>query len=412
MTQPVVTIRAGHPDFLDLDWRRPLESWSGGRLVEVPTGIHRHVVRFAAYGERIYAIKELPLHLARRERDILRRLEDETRSSSHVAGMVERGWVDPAEEWAAALITEYVRYAFSYRELVEAGGFGDNRDRMLDAFAGLLAELHLVGCFWGDCSLSNVLYRWDANSIQAIMIDAETAEMHDRLSDGQRLHDLDIMRENVAGGMADVAAAQGIPLERADLTLGDDIITRYRALWEELSEPVRFGPRERYRVTEKVTRLHNLGFHITDLQFRPAPDGEATEARFRVAVGGRSYHSNRLWELARVEASEHQSRWIIRDLRYFQASLAEREAGNEPVGAALAAIRWRVECLEPLLRRLHADFPDRDPLQRYTDFLHHRYLMAVKQNRDVGNEEAYDHWLTAGAPGMDRDTDDPAVEQD
>lgn len=412
MAQPVVTIRAGHPDFLDLDWEYPLESWSGGRLVEVPTGIHRHVVRFVAYGERIYAIKELPLHLARHERNVLRELEGKTRSTSHVAGIVERSWADPAAEWAAAVITEYVRYGFPYRELVEAGGFGRNRGRMLDAFAGLLVELHLVGCFWGDCSLSNVLYRWDADSIQAIMIDAETVEMHDRLSDGQRLHDLEIMRENVAGGMADVAAAQGLPWEEADLALGDDIIARYRALWTELSEPVRFGGNERYRVTEKVTRLHDLGFHITDLQFRPAPSGEGTEARFRVAVGGRSYHSNRLWELARVEAAERQARWIIRDLRYFQASLAGPEAGGEPTGAALAAIRWRVEVLQPLLERLAGDFPEQDPLQRYTDFLHHRFLMAVEQDRDVGNDEAYAHWLAAGGPGMDRDADDPAAEPD
>ena len=181
-------------------------------------------------------------------------------------------------------------------------------------------------------------------------------------------------------------------------------------MWAELSEPVRFGGNERYRVTEKVTRLHDLGFHITDLQFRPAPSGEGTEARFRVAVGGRSYHSNRLWELARVEASEHQARWIIRDLRYFQASLAGPEAGGEPAGAALAAIRWRVEVLQPLLERLAGDFPEQDPLQRYTDFLHHRFLMAVEQDRDVGNDEAYAHWLAAGGPGMDRDVDDPAVE--
>ena len=49
---------------------------------------------------------------------------------------------------------------------------------MLDAFAGLLVELHLSSCFWGDCNLSNVLYRFDAEAIDTIMVDAETAETY------------------------------------------------------------------------------------------------------------------------------------------------------------------------------------------------------------------------------------------
>ena len=39
----------GHPDFLDLPWGVPLEGWESDRLVEVPRGIARHVVRFVNY---------------------------------------------------------------------------------------------------------------------------------------------------------------------------------------------------------------------------------------------------------------------------------------------------------------------------------------------------------------------------
>lgn len=94
-------------------------------------------------------------------------------------GIAERRWVDPTEEWSAAVMTRYVKYAFSYRELISGGGFGERRNQMLDAFAGLLVELHLAGCFWGDCSLSNVLYRYDARTIDAIMIDGETVRLYD-----------------------------------------------------------------------------------------------------------------------------------------------------------------------------------------------------------------------------------------
>ena len=93
-------------------------------------------------------------------------------------------------------------------------GFGSRRDTLLDAFAGLLVELHLNGFYWGDCSLSNVLYRWDASSIEAIMVDAETSRVYDRISGGQRREDLEIMQLNVAGEMGDIAAEHGSALTK------------------------------------------------------------------------------------------------------------------------------------------------------------------------------------------------------
>ena len=64
--------RTGNPDFLDLPWEQPLDLWEHERIVEVVRGIHRHVVRFVDYDGRIYALKELPERLARREYGLLR----------------------------------------------------------------------------------------------------------------------------------------------------------------------------------------------------------------------------------------------------------------------------------------------------------------------------------------------------
>ena len=105
------------------------------------------MVRFVAYGDRLYAVKDLPNRIAHREYDSLCDLESKIRPVAHAVGVVERPWVDPTEEWSSAVITEYVSFAFSYRELIEGRGFGKNRERLLDAFAGLLVELHLAGCF-------------------------------------------------------------------------------------------------------------------------------------------------------------------------------------------------------------------------------------------------------------------------
>ena len=99
-------------------------------------------------------------------------------------GLVERVWLDPmmSSRRQSSLATSST---FPYRHLVSGPGFGPRRDQMLDAIAGLLVELHLSGCFWGDCSLSNLLYRYDAEAIESIMIDAETSRLYDNCPMGR-----------------------------------------------------------------------------------------------------------------------------------------------------------------------------------------------------------------------------------
>lgn len=401
MTTPTLSVRPGHPPFLDLEWDDPLAEWDTERLVEVPTGVHRHVVRFVAYDDEIYAIKELPRRIARHEYRTLRALGQRLSPVATVVGLVERDWVPEDQEWSAAVITRYVKHAFTYRELISGGNFGPRRNQMLDAVAGLLVEVHLAGCFWGDCSLSNLLYRYDAGAIQAVMIDAETSELHEELSDGQRMHDLDIMVVNVAGGMADIAAAQGLDIDEADLRLGEDIVSRYEGLWSELYDPVLIGPHDGYLVRERVERLNALGFDVEGIDLLPVGDGhDERRLRLQVAVAGRNFHRNRLRELTGIDASEHQARYILADLRYYEAS----DSGTTATGKAVRAIRWRVEVFEPLLVKIADNMePDGDVVQRYCDFLHHRYLIAAAQQRDVPNDEAFEQWLDAGMPGYDLD---------
>ena len=390
---PSITVRGGHPDFLDLDWERPMVEWDTGRRLELPKGISRHEVRFFAYDTGIYAIKELPRAPARHEHETLRTLEAMGAPTVRPVGIVERPWVDPTEETAAAVITAYLNHAFSYRELVSGWGFGERRNQMLDAFAGLLVELHLRGVYWGDCSLSNVLYRYDAGAIEVTMVDAETARLYPELSRGQREDDLAIMEINVAGGMADIAASRGASLDDADLSLGEDVADRYRALWDELTGDALIGRNERYRITDRVRRLNELGFEVGDLQLVPAPAGDLL--KMRLVVGSRQFHTRRLRELTGVDASEQQARQILSDLDRYLAD------GTTPSGKPIGAIRWRVEVFEPLLERIRAlpSLHTTDPVQAFCDFLHHRYVISAQRHLDVSNEDAFEDWVAAGQPG-------------
>jgi len=399
MAVPQIHIRPGHPDFLDLPWERSIVEWADPHLVDMPTGIHRHPVVFVAYEEGVYAIKELPVRLATHEFETLRSLSERTARSARPAGLVVRPWSDPGAECSGAVITRFVDYAFPYRELVSGRGFGSRRNQMLDAFAGLLVELHLAGCFWGDCSLSNVLYRYDAGAIEAVMVDAETSRLHSELSPGQRAEDLDIMQVNLAGGMADVAASQGYDLDSADLELGLDITARYESLWRELTTDLVIRPDERYRVRERVGRLNDLGFAVDDIDM--APEGSSRRVRISVSVGGRTFHSQRLRELAGIDASENQARQILSDVAYHEAKYGEKGEKGSLTGKAVATMHWRMTRFEPFTARISQLRPGLDPVQGYCDYLNFRYTIAVDRGRDVESEHAFDEWIDAGMPGFD-----------
>lgn len=393
MPDYTMTIRPGHPDFLDLPWDRPLAHWELPRLIDLPKGISRHEVRFVAYEQGVYVVKELPTQAARRDYEVLSALERIDALAVTPVGLIESRHPDANAEESAALITEYLDFSFSYRELLQGAGFGDRRNQMLDAFAGLLVELHIAGCFWGDCSLSNVLYRYDALAVDTIMVDAETAFLREQLSDGQRLEDVEIMVMNVAGGMADIAASQGLAIEEADLWLGEDIANRYRNLWGELSRVDIIGPDERYKITERIARLNELGFDVKEVDLVPAEGGSRLQVK--VKPGGRNYHSRRLRELTGLEASEWQAWQLLSDLYYFQTKVGAATSSQK----ALAAIEWRIHVLEPMLQQLRALDGVSDPMQGFCDILHHRYMKSAEVDYDIGTEAALSHWLANGRPG-------------
>lgn len=391
---PRIHTRENHPDFVDLDWSRPISEWTSDRLVEMPTGIHRHEVVFVAYREGVYAIKEIPPRLARHEYETLRALETRTRHAAIAVGHVERPWVDSDRECAGAVITQYVSHAFPYRSLISGIGFGSRRDTLLDAFAGLLVELHLNGFYWGDCSLSNILYRWDASSIEAIMVDAETARIYDRISGGQRREDLEIMQINIAGEMADIAAQHGGDLDDADMTLGEDIAARYHSLWKELTTSLVVSAGDHYRIRQRIDRLHGLGFAVEDIDLIPVDSG--ANVKIRVKVGGRQYHSEKLREIIGIDIAENQARVILSDLAYHEAKFG----GITATGKNVAAMKWRATVFEPLIVKISELLVGRDPYQAYCDYLSFRLAMAMERSEDVPNEEAFAAWRAEGYPGL------------
>ena len=373
--------RTGHPDFLDLPWDEPLAEWESERLVEVVRGIHRHVVRFVEYespsGPALYALKELPAPIARREYGLLRSLAAEEMPVVEAVGVVtERG-----EDLEAILITRHLDYSLPFRTLFARGSVPDLRRRLLDAGAELLVRLHLGGFFWGDCSLSNTLFRRDAGALAAYLVDAETGEMHPSLSDGQRAHDLMIAEDNVAGELADVEAELGREGELAPEETAAELVTRYESLWNELTREESFGDDTRYKIDDRLHRLNELGFDVDELELIAGDGGYRLRLNPRVVEPG--HHRRRLHALTGLMAQENQARRMLNDLARYRAELDRK--GGRPVPETVAVHRWLSEVFEPAVAAVPAElWGKRDAAEVFHEALEHRWFLSQQAGEDIG----------------------------
>jgi hypothetical protein len=313
------------------------------------------------------------------------------------------------------LVTEYLAYSIQYRRLLMRFplGPGPYRDRLLDAMAWLLVDLHRAGVFWGDCSLANTLFRRDGDKIQAFLVDAETSEIHPALSDGQRTYDLDILVENVAFGLADLGAMQGREGAAEDaVEAAESVRARYAAVWDELHVDPELSSADRHAVRARIRRLNDLGFAVDEITLEPSR-GRRDTVRLKVAVANRRFHARELERLTGIKALEGQARLLLNDLREYQAWL-EHDRGS-PVGEVEVADRWLSDVLEPSLRRLMpAIGPGRDPLQAYCDVLEEKWILSEAAGGDVGLAASMAAYLELGAPAPEGDgpTDDGALALD
>ena len=263
----------------------------------------------------------------------------------------------------------------------------------------LLVDLHRGGVYWGDCSLANTLFRRDGDRIQAYLVDAETSEVHPSLSDGQRRFDLDILVENVAFGLADLAAFQGRPDDvDAAIAAAESVRERYGAVWAELYHQPDMIPGDRRAIRARLRRLNDLGFSV-DLDVDPV--GPMGAVRLRMSVTTRRYHANELERRTRLRTLEGQARILLNDLAEYGAWLEWFEQRH--VTAEEAADLWLRKVYRPTQARIAGTVgPDRDLVQAYCDVLEHKWLLSELAGQDVGLESAVDSYLAAGAPAPER----------
>jgi hypothetical protein len=369
------------------------------RFRDLPVGPSRHLVRFLVSDGRTFALKEEPLEVASGEFSVLRHLESLGLPAVKAVGIAEA----PQRE-SAILVTAYLEFSIQYRRLLMRFplGPGPYRDRLLDAMAWLLVDLHRAGVYWGDCSLANTLFRRDGDKIQAFLVDAETSEVHPALSDGQRGYDLDILVENVAFGLADLGAMQGREDAADDaVDAAETVRQRYDEMWDELHLEPELSPDDRHAVRARVRRLNELGFAVDEISLEPTADG-SDRVRLKVAVANRRFHARELERLTGLVALEGQARLLLNDLHEYRAWLEAAE--RRSIDDRTAAARWLEEVLRPSLEALlPAIGRDRDAIQAYCDVLEEKWILSELAGTDVGLQAAIDAYLGLGAPAPETD---------
>lgn len=389
-----LSIAAARPDpaLLDLPWRLPLEEWPEDVLAALPRGISRHVVRFVRLSGGVLAVKEIKSELAHGEYQMLRMLGRLDMPAVEPFAVVDGRVDEDGEPLDACLITRHLKFSLPYRALFSQTLRGDTAHRLIDALAVLLVRLHLAGFWWGDVSLSNALFRRDAGAFAAYLVDAETGRLHQRLSDGQREHDLDIARVNIAGELMDLEAGGFLPEGADPVEISNRIMTRYAELWEILTGTEDIDARERWRVEERIRRLNDLGFDVGELAITTDFDGATIQIQPKVVDAG--HHSRRLLRLTGLDVGEGQARRLLNDLDSYRAATNRQNDDEE-----IVAHEWLTRVYEPTVHAVPAELKAKlEPAEIFHEVLEHRWYMAEAAQHDFSIEEALADYVTKVLP--------------
>ena len=360
----------------------PLEAWPQETIAALPKGLSRHTVRFAHLGDHVIAIKETLLDLAKREYEVLKRLEKLDVPCVEPFAIISNRKDLEGNDLPAVLITRHLKFSLPYRAMWSQGLRDQTANRLVDALALLLVRLHLAGFFWGDVSLSNTLFRRDAGRFAAYLVDAETGQLFEgRLSNGQRENDLEIARVNIAGELMDLLAS-GKATDIEPNAVSQRIVDKYHELWKELTATEVFDESERWRISKRVKKLNELGFDIEELSIVKDDEGHTVKIQPKVVDAG--HHARRLLLITGLDVEENQARRLLNDIDQYRLANARPGADEE-----VMAHEWLSNVYEPVIGSIPSEFTGRlEPAELFHEVLEHRWYISEEKGADVPLVEA------------------------
>lgn len=347
---------------IKLPWPYPLETWHehGVRLLDVRSGLSRHIVRFVQANSHRYAIKQTSFESARREHLTYVRLQEMGIHTLTPVGLVVRDdgtrivatrvGSQPQEQFTGFLITELMEKVVPDSFLFRRGFSRENRRRIWDAVIRLFVEMHSHSVYWGDASLANMLINFMnevepelgyRTRLRAVLADAETVEIHRSITDSLRLADVEFFLESMQWTEADLRAS-GVVRE-AVMTEEDQ-----RFILETYKD--RFAIELEKRSFELMTQI----------------DVDKLLGDFDV----RGYS-----KLLLKHINEHK--WYLSERRGREVPLVD------------AAHDWYKEIFQPVVGvflqyNVAEFFPEKTAASLYVEIMEHKYLLSERAGKDVG----------------------------
>ena len=379
-----------------LPWDQPLENWPEDPSLAAQRGISRHIVRLVRStsepDSEIYAVKETVEEFAVREYEALKELGLRGAPAVSQVAVVDGRRDAEGNELPCAIVTRFLPYSLPYRVALSGSVTQHEITNMANALAYLLVRLHLLGFWWGDCSLSNTLFRRDADGFAAYLVDAETGEFQKSLSNGQREHDLDLARFNVAAELEDLKLA-GVLFPAMDpIRASESVITRYRRIWNALSEPQILPANDRHAVEKAMRSLQDIGFAVEEVDIKLA--GDQSTLTFTPKLVAPNYHSQRLKDLMGLETEEFQAKRILASFDRFRSREIERTPN-----VSEAAQRWLDEVFYIVVNSVPGNLKGRiEDAQLFHEVLEHRWYLGEKAGHDLGLDFATSDYIAQVLP--------------
>ena len=241
----------------------------------------------------------------------------------------------------------------------------------------LLVRLHLADFYWGDVSLSNVLFRRSAGGFAAYLVDAETGELRPQLSHGMREYDVTVGCENVFAELLDLQASETLDREVRAHEIVDLIQERYDTLWAELTGEEEFAAGEMWRIEKRIEHLNDLGFDVEEIDIVTDFDGDRVQIQPKVVELG--HHQRELQALTGMNVEDGQARRLLNDLAAFTAHY---DLGGED--RSLVANRWLTEIYEPISAMVPPEARGKlEPAEVFHEILVHRWLLSEQAGDEV-----------------------------
>ncbi len=351
-----------------LPWHIPLAEWEehGVRTLDIKRGMSRHVVLFVKPGRFSFGIKEISEKISKKEISHYEKLLLRGIHTLVPAGYVVREGepiplqtpigVQYEENNTSHTITLLVEKVIPDSVLYRRGFSPENRKRIWNAVAALLAELHSKGVYWGDASLANTLIKFEKvnvpfvgrrTELKAYLADAETIEFQPDVSPSLREADLNFFFESMDWINEDVSRQVG-SVPRDELSTEEDkeyLRSRYDQLFEIEQKKHGFEVQTSYSID-----------------------------RFMGSISNPSYA-----DLLLKHIEEHK--WYLSEYARKEISLSD------------AAHDWYENIFVPLCTMFRSEgvleyFPGKTAAEMYIEIMTNKYFLSEKSRKDVGMERA------------------------